>query len=336
MVTYQTEKRRGAVTIQVAFALVVLIIAAAFCFDIGQTVVAAQIAQRTADAAALAGATKLMTGAESEASSRASGIVSANGTSCIYPLSLQPTGVMCYSSGQAISGYRTLGIGEEAICVPVQAKVPFYFAKIIGLESTIVKRSATAARVYAAGAPIVPMWISAATPLTNGVTTELHASTAAIEPIPPGNFGWLTPPAGDFTTLLSGANIPEATRLANYVKIGDAVTALPGQKVGQWEKVLKDRLSRASVPPYSTQTPTEGGYTDDNPRILIVPLVTVSSDSGSGSNATFRVEQFGVFWLESVEGGSSKSILGRFLRFDVPLQPDSSVATGVWTVRLVG
>ena len=324
----------GSVLVQVALALTVLVGAAALSFDLGQTVVAAQIAQRTADAAALAGASQVITGAEGAASSRATSIVAANSAGCAYPLAVPSGGVACLGSGAAIAGYRTLTAGEEAITVRVTAHVPFHFATLFGMDSTTAVRSATAARVHAAGASIMPMWISNATPLTVGVSQELHASTAGTEPIPPGSFGWLQPLAGDFSTLLSGYQVPDSVAQANYVQVGAIVDALTGQKVGQWDKVLQDRLARASVSPYASQTPTEGGYTDDNPRILLIPLVTVIG--GTGTGATFRVERFGVFWLESVTGGSAKSITGQFLRYDVPLQPDTATNTGLWTVRLVG
>lgn len=325
--------RGGSITLQVALALVVLVTSAALCFDVGQTVVAAQIAQRTADAAALAGAWGAITGAEAAASDRATSIVAANGATCSYPLAVPPSGIICLGSGSAIPGYRTLTAGEEAITVPVSAYVTFHFAPLFGLNSMTVVRSATVARVHAAGAPIAPMWISNSTPLIAGTDVELHASTAEIEPIPAGNFGWLEPQAGDFRMLLSGYQIPDDIRLANYVQVGDTVDARTGQQVGNWTKTLEDRLARATLPPYSSQTPTEGGYTEDNPRLLTIPLVTVIG--GVGTNASFRVERFAVFWLKSVRGGSSKSIMGEFLRYDVPLQPDTAQDTGIWTVRLV-
>lgn len=325
---------RGAVLVQVAVSLLVLMASAALCFDLGQTVVAAQIAQRTADAAALAGASQAIISQASAASTRATSIVAANGTACLYPLAVTPSGVACLGPGSVIAGYRTLTSGEEAISVSVGADVTFHFGRLFGMNSTTVVRSATAGRVHAAGAPMSPMWISNSTPLTVGSDSQLHAATAEIEPIPPGSFGWLEPRAGDFRTLIGGYGIPDDVRLANYVEVGDTVDALTGERVGEWLTALRDRLDRASVPPYSTQTPTEGGYTDDNPRLLIVPLVTVIG--GTGTGATFRIERFAVFWLESITGGSQKSIIGEFLRYDVPLQLDTSENTGLWTVRLVG
>lgn len=326
-------RRKGTVVVIVAVALVTLMAAAALVFDLGQIVIAADLAQRTADAAAMAGAGEPIAVDKTAAANRAVSVVIANGIVSSYPLTAPTADLVYYTSGQTVPHFRTLGTGEEAMTVVVQAEIDFSFARIFGLTTATAERSSTAARVHAAGASIVPMFISANTALEYGDLQELHASSDPSVSLPPGSYGWVEPQSGDFSDLLCGFQVPQEILDANFVGLGEELTGATGQKTGQWAGALQDRLDRASVPPYSTQTPTEGGYTADNPRVLLVPMVEYVGLTGS--NATFRILSFGAFWLESVVGGNDKTITGRFLKYEVPGSGDTPLDTGLLTVRLV-
>lgn len=328
--------RGGAIIVLLAVALLALMAATAYVFDLGRIVAAAQYAQRTADAAALAAISQPISGATGAASTRVTTIAAANAQVSPYSLSLATDGVTFYAAGQTVPGYRMLSGQEEAARVVVHAQVEYSFARVFNMTNVIVERSATAARVHAAGGSIAPMAVGDGTPLTPGALVELHESTAKNMVLAPGNYGWLDPEGTDFLTMLTGYNLPQSVVQANYTEVGDLVDGLTGEKVGQWEKALEDRLARASVPPYASQTWTEGGYTADNPRILIVPLVVTAG--GSGTGAAYEVRQFGAFWLEGVLGGKDKSIQGRFMKYVLPLGDDAGydIDTGLWTMRLVG
>lgn len=325
-------RRAGSVIVLVAVSLVALIGAAAFVFDLGRLTIAAQYAQRTADASALAGLLLPMKGVTGPAIARANSVVTANGPLSPYQLAVPPSGITVYGPGQTPPGYRVLGAGEEALRVIVRGTVAFNFAAAFGLQSAPVQRAAVAARVNAAGGTFVPMFIDSDTPVVYGQLTQLRASTAG-EVLPPGNFGFLEPLAGSFRDLLGGQNLTPALAQANFVTVGDTLNATTGQRTGQWEQELRGRLQRATVPPYDLQTPTIGGYTNDNPRILLIPMVEYIS--GTGGGASYEVVRFGVFWLEDLVGGKQKSIQGRFIEFTVPLSPDTTGNTGLLVVRLV-
>lgn len=340
------ERRKGLIAVMTAMAIGALIGATALVFDLGQVVIAAEHAQRAADAAALAGASGIAAGASAAATERASSIVSANSAPVAsFRLALPTAGVSILGPGDLIPGYRTLTADEGAVRVTVDAQVDFQFARLFGLDTATVTRSATAARVHIGGAPVAPMWISDTTSLTVGASQELHMAQVEkldpTQPLPPGNFGWLEPNTGarDFSTLLGGYQVPPETLAANSVALGDTVTGLTGERVGQWVQALSHnssdtgRLDRASLPPYDTQTPETA--TADNPRLLLVPVVEVLG--GTGTGASYTIVKFAVFWLTSVRSGG-KSITGTFLRYDVPgLGGSTSGAyAGVWTVRLVG
>jgi hypothetical protein len=48
---------------------------------------------------------------------------------------------------------------------------------------------------------------------------------------------------------------------------------------------------------------------------MLIPMVTYLG--GDGSGAEFRIERFGAFWLEDVQGGQ-KIVTGRFIEYDLP------------------
>jgi hypothetical protein len=337
------RSNQGAITVLVAVASAVLLLSAALSFDIGRVIIAAQEAQKAADAASLGGATLLPNTAA--ASSRVSAVVIANSGVSTFSYTQVSGSPIYYGAGATPPGFRVLGPFERAVRVAVQTDVEHFFAPIAGLTQTHVERSALAARLAAGQIPAVPMWISADTPLVPGQSVELHMSTAGDSDntgaIPPGNFGWLTPGSGgqDFSLLLGGYQVPPATLQENLIAVGDTVFGYPGQKVGRWYGELGTshddlgRLDRAAVPPYDTQTPSD--FTADNPRILLVPLVTVIS--GSGGNASYLVVRFAMFWLESVNR-ADKSIIGQVIDGDVPGLPgsDTGIDSGVFTVKLVG
>lgn len=336
--------RQGAIIVLVAVVLLVLLLAAAFVFDIGRVILSAQEAQRAADAAALAGAHRMRDG-QMTAATCIDEVVAANstGSSCVYSQTVDSP--IFYGPKDTIPSYRALGASEMAVRVAVQTDVRHFFAPVVRLRQTRVTRSAIAARLTAMAINIAPIWISSNTPLVAGESMELHMSTladsSATLELPAGNFGWIMPQSSPshFDLLLSGYQVPPDIIQANMVSNGDILRGMPGQKVGHWSRMLGHsnddlgRLDRASVSPYAEQTPDN--FTADNPRLLFIPLVEVIS--GSGSQATYRVVRFAMFWLESVDG-PHKSFVGTLINGDVPglpAMPDGS-ETGIWTVKLVG
>ena len=344
LISYHANRKAGSVSVIVAIALVALLGAAALTFDIGHIVVAAQRVQQVADVAALAGGSRPILAAPLETRCRVNEIVVANNEiGTVFVRVPEQVEVVLYGPGEVVPDFRVLSSQEEALSVTAYCDVPMYFARIFGLENTTVWRRAMVARVFAPGAPIVPMWISNETPLNYDEPQELHLGADASAADIPGTFGWLEPLSGsnDFLTLLKGYDVPEDMRMANYIECGETVTGYTGESVGLWQKALgyapdgTGRLQRAEQAPWADQTWET--YTTDNPRLLIVPMVDYLG--GSGSNAEFYIVRFGVFWLEElITTGPVKSIRGRFIEFNMPGTgsglPD--FATGLWTVKLVG
>jgi Flp pilus assembly protein TadG len=166
--------REGAVAVLVAVALVVLLGMVAMSLDVGALTVTAQRAQNTADAAALAAAHSDMSTNTAAALSRADDVVIANHDATHSGVTWDPNEAAFYYAGDTVPGFRMLTGFEEAVTVTTREPVKFNFAPAVGVNGTTVVRNATAARLFAAGAPMVPMWIGIGTPCNYGVSQDLH------------------------------------------------------------------------------------------------------------------------------------------------------------------
>jgi hypothetical protein len=259
------------------------------------------------------------------ATQRAIRMVTINDLYTAFVASTTGDDVDFYAGGATLPQGYTLGPQQEAVVVTIEVPVHHSFARIIGVEETIVTRRAAAIRNngYSGGTPIAPMWVDESTDWQYGMSQDLHewdgkkGNAGRV----PGNFGWLEPETSrnDFIELLRGYNVDPALKEANSVSIGDIVEGLPGQRAGQWDKALGDwsegRLDRATWEPWDVGT-FENHRTDD-PRLMIIPIV--SYQGGSGSNAEFEVVDIGVWWLEEVEKkGNDKIVRGRFIDYYDP------------------
>lgn len=336
--------RRGATIVLVAAGLVALLGAAALSIDIGQMVVAAQRAQDVADAAALAAGAYLKT--PDVAISTALQYVGANNQPhqgfpivCRFIPFSPDSDIVYYPMGSYVPGYGWLGLYARALRVRTHITVPFSFARVLGLTSTYITRQAIVIRAPVGGTPIAPMWVSHPTEYQYGQYQNLLMADGPHYAGIPGNFGWLALPpevSASWITVLSGAPLSDDDVEALFRDIGDLVYGYPGLSVGQWVRGLEDRLARAESNPRWADD-TFDNFEPDNPRILIVPLV--SYVSGTGSGATFRIEKFGAFWLENINNtGNPKSIGGRFIRYTLPGAGINPLAddTGLFSFRLAG
>ena len=251
--------------------------------------------------------------------------------------------------------------GEEGVKVKAHVTSEWVFARVFGLESVDVERHAAGVRAYTGGLTMVPLWISLWELFPEGLPDpddpvepdELYVDRELfyaqdVEPnldpddatfIPSGNFGFLEPLSNpsDFDNLLGGINLTDTMLLDNYVEVGAQVDAYTGASVGIWDQALGDkkatgRLSRAV--PYDAAGEDTSSFSDDNPHLIILPLVSYVGDSGGGSGATYTIEAFGAFWLTGVNG-QTKSITGQFIDFAVPGYSDGPVFGGVISIRLV-
>ncbi|MGD9498401.1 MAG: pilus assembly protein TadG-related protein [Armatimonadota bacterium] len=309
---------RGVATVWVAVALTSLLGAAALSIDIGMLVLAAQRSQDVADSAALAGAQRLPY--ESEVRAIALETVQANNVDAVgWEVACTNADIRILSPGE-IAGSVPLGPWSYGVEVTVHGPVQFGFARVLGMNTATAHRTAVAIRGPVNSVPICPMWISANTELNYGVEQELLMADGPHYADIGGSFGFLQPPDGctaDWFTLLEGYGLTEQDYLTSFVSQYDTAYAYTGLSVGGWVRALESdhgiaRLERAMTGEWADDTWQD--YEPDNPRILLVPMVTYLGDSGS--NAAFRIERFAAFWLEYVDNtGTDKKIIGRFIDY---------------------
>ena len=333
------RNRSGVVGAWVVVALVALAGAAAMSFDLGRLAIAAQRAQDVADSAALAAATQL----PYENASRAAALrmTAANATDGLgWPVTCDSSDIV-YTGPNNTVGDTVLGPWAHAMTVTVRTGVEYGFARIFGMTGRSLSRSATVIRGPIRGIPIATMWIAEDTPLNYGQQINMLMADGPHYAGIPGSFGFLQEPTGctaDWFSLLQGYGLSEQDIETSFVNLGDTVYARTGVTVGNFRKALqsdqgKSRLERGTTGEF--QHDTFHSYHPANPRIMLIPLVSYLGDTGS--NAAFRIEKFGAFWLEGINQGQ-KEIWGRFIEFDMPGgDPDSQLTTqtGVFATKLV-
>lgn len=330
--------------------MVVLAGAAAMAIDLGKLIVAAQRCQDVADSSALAGGTNLPY--QSATTSTVLATVQANNEECAgWLVTCSSEDITFLGPGDTVAG-TTLGPYSHGVQVEVHGPVQYSFARMLGLEGTVAHRRATVARGPVEGVPICTMWMADADYTQYQQYEMLMADGPHYAGIP-GSFGFLQAPEGcttDWFSLLQGYGLTYEDIESSFVRAANDETGDPGTPlyaktgvdVGHFVKALERdqgcaRLERATDPDskWAGDYYTMGDFHDDNPRIMLIPLV--SYVGGTGSGAQFRIERFGAFWLESVNQGK-KSIKGRFIDYNMPGgDPNIELqhSTGLFATKLI-
>jgi len=328
--------------ILIVISLTVLLGAVALAVDVGRVSVASQRAQDVADVAAMAGAATLRVPADALVAAQQT--VGANNmanqgfpVTCVYVPDSPTSDIRYYAPYSNVPGYGDLGWAAKAITVTTHITVPYTFGRVLGLTQREVARHAIGVRAPVGGCPIAPMWVSHPTEYRYGEYQNLLMADGPHYADIPGNFSWLALPpevTASWRDVLAGLPLSDADMEALFRDIGDYVTGYPGLATGQWVAGLEDRITRASA---NWPGETWDRCSPNNPRIIIVPLV--SYVSGTGSGATFLIEKFGAFWLDAVtSSGNPKHIDGRFIRYTLPgagIEPLSD-DQGLFSYRLAG
>ncbi len=314
---------RGAVAALLAVTLLVLVAAAAMTVDVGKVMMAAGRAQMVADCAAMAGGEHLPN--EGAAVLAARKIIAEYSRS---PIGTLETEIQVWGPGETLPDGRTLGPQAWALQVVAAVQTPLVFARAFGLEWARPVRRALVVYGPVARAPIVPIWIPDDDYVHGQPLDFFYSPVNGTDEWLPGNFGWLKSPAPDkvsFMELLRGEDLTTEQLQAATVSIGDVVEGLTGVRQGQTAAALRSRIQRASDPPYDQDTVDT--FHRDNPRIMIIPLVTYLG--GTGSGARFRVERFAAAWLNSLSfiGANSKMTV-LFLDYEMDARPDIGAPGG--------
>lgn len=336
------KNRRGSALVIVALTLMVTLISTAFAVDLGMLFMARNEAQRTADAAALAGVAALVEnpGDQERVKRVVREIADQNRVRKeIVPITDEDIGIRMTSDTFISVNVRRIKDRGNA--------VPTIFAQIFGLNEVDVEARATAGFSMTDQAPCMsPFIVPDAWDDANGngsydtgeiydhdVTgygthwrdgdgqyvadrgrpITLYPATADETLVPSWYFLYRLPGSqGGDDIRESIANIscpPDAT-----VKIGQMVQQEPGATVGPVKQGLEDRIALDPGAYYDPMTGNiEGSVMGDNwrasPRILNIALFDPRDDVVSGAHDV-RVSNFAGVFVEQTQGND---IVGRFL-----------------------
>ena len=308
--------RRGQIMVLYGGMIAALLGATALCTDIAVMYANSIQLQKAADSAAIAGATYLTGIAFSQ--TPASGCTSANGYSddaekaaCTY----------AYSNGidPSVTGVSLSVTEPSSTTVKVSAQrsgLPYYFGKVIGLDTYTVAVTATGQAAQAVGTVkygMFPVGLQCTAPcsLTNmDPGQSVNFGQKFVGGLAPGNWQFLAI-AGTGDSVL-GTNIDQGTTGA--YSIGSSLLSEPGNKGNSANVVagLSSRLARC----HSIADPcsASGGNPSDIPAgdacLVVVPAVDYHGCTGS---CTITAEGFALVYLEPATT-TGTSINGCFVK----------------------
>lgn len=317
-------RRRAAIYGVMALSLVVLLAMVGAVVDVGRAVVQVQKCQNIADMAALAGGSGLPEAAT--ATLRAAEIVAASNDHLSEEARVTATpgtDIIVYGPNSTATGlggqYEELGSHTSAIRVTCRTFVPYYFAKILGIEGADCSRSAVVVRAPMSGTPIAPIWMYFEDgDYEAGQEYNVYEGNSGSL----NSFGLAAFASGSTSSIvkfLQGNSLTAVEQEQTFYEVGDMLPVAPGNHQAAWTQGLGDkpnnpdgRLYRASQPPYDTQQPIEGEFTWDNPRIIIIPLLATNPLDGNANTA--EIIEFGAFWITTMDfNGSHNEINGVLL-----------------------
>lgn len=260
----------GQMMILLAFLLPVVIGVMALAVDLGIFYYQWSLLQRTADAAALAGA----------------GYLPDNGSRAISTANsyAQSGGV-----GAGEISAITLSADNRSITVSFNRSVSYYFGAILGLTSSPVAVSATAGlRTAGSATHIAPVGIDSRTSYSYGQPISLVQGAS---PWGPGNWGPLAlggSGANNFNDKVVNGYAPE-------VRVGDLLTTETGKMTGQERTAFQNRIANGlAIDPGGTFQ----NHSLNDVRVATVPIVDYASASGKSQ---VRVLGFAQIWIASVD-----------------------------------
>jgi Flp pilus assembly protein TadG len=285
---------RGQIGILFAFASAAMLGGIALCTDVSVMYLNWHHMQKAVDAAALAGVAYLP-------EDQVDAISTANNYG-------QTNGLAASEIGTPIPSIDTT-TGLSTLTVSASRNVPYYFARVLGLTTQLVKVSATAeaaaptsnvqcsssssfgTSVGACG--LVPIGLDNATPYTYQAPITLNQGPGANGQWGPGNWGSLALGGNGGNVLRSDI----ANGYMGPVSIGNVSTE-PGKAVGPIDQGFTDRINAGL-----SQDPsgTFANHTPNDPRVVLVPLVDLSTAQGKSS---VMVTGFAMLWINRAAGGT--------------------------------
>jgi Flp pilus assembly protein TadG len=246
--------------------------------------------QKAADAAALAGGTRLPNNT-ADATSVAEQYAELNGAAANEVAAI------------------TFGAANSSITVKLRRIVPYLFARVLGLVENPVSASATAALQTAGSAGgTLPIGLDSQTAYSYGQSITMHQGGVG-----PGNWDGLA-------LGCSGGSCYRENLASGYsgtLHTGDMIPSEPGATTGPTSEGINQRISNGRE---FDSCDTWNNFQQGDPRAVIVPIVDWTGCAGSCS---VPVKAFASVWLNSVSG---TDINATFIKMVVPNSTPSTTA----------
>jgi len=284
-------KNRGSIAVLTAIFMTVLLSAAAFTTDFAVLYVEKSRLQNAVDSAALAGAQELPDN----------------------PITASMTALEYASNNDTTLTKIDITNNNKEIHVSAQKDIPLFFARIFGVNSSLVGAQ-SGAGVYPASS------ITGAVPLCITDRNFVYGQEYTLKTAPPeGQTGWYGPVRLDGSganlyedALLHGNNLPLSKNQILQIETGNMS--------GPTRKGLNGRLNSDTRVPKNT-------FEDHDtyaPQIVYIPVVEVIARMGTAIQEV-RILGFAAFFIENVtQSGNDCFITGRFLETMVSLGRESS------------
>ena len=291
----RSTSSQGQIAVIYAIAMVALLGAVGMCTDVGVIYINWHHMQKAVDAAALAGANYLP-----EDSATAVSTAETYG---------QDNGLL---ASEMATPTVSISSSLSTITVTASRRVPYYFARVLGLTNQLVTFSATAAPQNAVNQvgcinttstacqpgtygtstgdyPLIPIGLDYTTSYNYDQSVTLNEGQVGA-----GNWGSLSLGGTGGSNLRT--NIADG--FSGPITVGDYITTEPGKAVGPVDQGFNDRISAAQA---SYPNATFSDHTLNDPRAVILPLVDWSTAQGRSS---VLCKGFVMLWIDSVSGGT--------------------------------
>jgi Flp pilus assembly protein TadG len=326
-VRHPKEFAKGQTAVIVTLVIGVLLGAMALGTDVGLLYYNWMVLQKAADAAALAGANLLTAVPDPSGTIAANAISTADGYACLNGINdpnntnttICPNPVQNATYVDQIAS-TNVNLSDTQLSIKVTRQVPYFFGKVLGLNTGSVAAAATAQ---------VSMGVNK---FNNGLfptglqCTKPCSSTANMDPgqsvtfgqkfgggLAPGNWQWLDLGQGTGASQLSGAI---ADGVPGTYAIGDNISSTPGNKYNSsvvqngFQTRLNEHNSKFPAVDY-TKMCTAGGGNPTNiplgdPLLVTIPVVDFGGCSGS---CTMAIEGFAQIYLTGMSVNSGKATI---------------------------
>ncbi|MEN6328102.1 MAG: TadE/TadG family type IV pilus assembly protein [Syntrophomonas sp.] len=299
--------QKGASTVLVCLAMVVLLGMAALAVDVG-VLFANRIKMANAtDAAVLAGVRELP----------------ANPSGAVNVAS-QYAGINTLKTGEAVF---QVSADRKSITCQANRTMDLFFARVLGFDKKQLGVTATARISPMSGCyGVVPFGV-ADNNYTFGDVQALKFGATFVNPLPPGQYAPLAlggSGASIYTYNISNGN-------SSLIKVGDVIPVETGNMIGPTKQGIQDRVNGCHHSPPCTIS----SYHEGCSRILIVPLGYNSPEPGS--NGKFTVTGFAAFLVtDAPDNGGQGEVIGTFIKYVAPgVSADNANDRGIYVAELV-